>query len=78
MRTGVFRSFIPLHVEDNVHVNSAFWCFSVLDSSNASNLFCLTVANNVRDYRLLLTHIVIFVDYVYHTDAAFVHGLVQE
>ena len=27
-------------------VNSAFWCFSVLDSSNASNLFCLTVANN--------------------------------
>ena len=37
--TGVFQSFNLLHVKGAV--NSAFWCFSVLDSSNTSNLFCL-------------------------------------
>ena len=31
----------------NGDVNSAFWCFSVLDSFNTSSLLCLTVANKL-------------------------------
>ena len=51
----VFRNFNQLHVKD--YVNSVFWCFSVLDSSNASNLFCLTVANNVHGCGLSIKYV---------------------
>ena len=52
MSTGVFLNFNPLHVKGDV--NSVFWCFSALDSSNTWNLFCLTVASNVP--RLWINH----------------------